>query len=207
MLLSEARTLVRTLLDDLEEERWSDAQIDQSLRLGHYQAASLASRYAPDVCREELSASTNASGALDLSGTPFFRILSVSVSSGSDRLVCRGVSAAQATSLYRSVTPLVIGMVAQPDFPAGPTAPFAWGGGAQSTAMDHFVAAYAAGQLQITEGTDSQGLARLKAELTDTLKALQGAPGFSCYPIRSQQLRSSVAWCLTSIGTLQLVRP
>lgn len=207
MLLSEARTRIRTLVDDLEEERWTNTQVDAALLSAQYEAILWAVRNGADIFRIESTITTSSAGVGDLASIKPLKVLAVQLVSGSDRVILKPLAAGQATSFYSAVQTLQVSHVPRPTFPAGPTAPFVWGSSAVSCPpVDSFMCLLAASELQITEGAQMPGLEARKAELKAALVTLVGIPTFTVQPLRSQQQRASIGWCATGPDTIQLAR-
>lgn len=207
MLLSAARSRVRTLADDVEAERYTDAQVDAALGTAQYEALLWAVAATPALFRVEATITTSSQGVADLTAIAPLKMLSVALLNASDRVIIKPLSAASITAPQRAVQQLVIGYVPQPVFPATGASAFVWSSAAVNVPpVDLYMCLIAAAELKIGEGEQPAGLDVRKAECLATLKALFALPSFTVMPMRWIQPRAWMGYCITAPNTLQLAR-
>lgn len=211
MLLSEARSRVRNVIDDVEAERQTTAQVDAALKAGQAEALLWAVSEGSNLFTLEASITSSSAGVVNLSSLTPLRVSGVSIRSGTSRFPVRPCSPMDVLETYAAAETLLVSYVPRPVFPASDSAAFVWSSSAVSVPpLDGLMCMIAASELKITEGEQLAGLEARKEELRKAAKHLIDIPQWTNGPGRASRYPSTrlsgVSWYASAPDTLQLVR-
>lgn len=204
MLLVDAIARIRTLIDDTDAERWSDAEVTTALTAAQYEALLWALAHGANIFSLEASLSSSTTGSVNLTTLAPMKVCGVMQLMGSTRVRVRESQSLDIGTPLTTVQSLVISYVPRPTFPASGASAFVWGNGAPCPPLDSYLCVLAASELKVTEGDELPGLERRKDELKAALQRLLNIPGFTVMPMGGRRCVAAFVWARTNLDTLQL---
>jgi len=187
MLLSAARTRVRTFADDRNSELFADSDLDASLASAQYEALLWAVNAGATLFMIEATITTNGSGVADLSSLAPLKIHNVALSSSSFRQTLNPIAPHDISGPYSGTQTLVINYTPRPVFPSSPASAFVWGSSIVSCPpLDLYMCCLAASELKILDNEVLKGLEIRKAEAQKAAMALISHPTWTSMPLRQR---------------------
>jgi hypothetical protein len=210
LTLTQARTRIRNILDDADDVKWSDDEIDSSLAVALEQA--LEEAVAAGVSGFEITESfaLNSDGYVSLLTQNPLKITNVAMLMGSTRMF---VAPSRRRSMLSTATgtsgTLEITYIPKPTFPASDSDVFTYGSTfPNSNTLDQYICFLAASELKIKEGEINPGLEQRKAELSLAVRNTCSNPSTYIMPYSntypSYQNRSYFTWILENGYRLRL---
>lgn len=208
MILTDARTRVRSLIDDADSELWTDAEVDASLASAQYEALLWAVVSGCNLFTQEADITTTSAGLADLSSLKPMKIVNVAQVTGTSRFKIPPIQLHDIAVTHAVATTLKVAYVARPTFPASGAAAFVWSSASISCPpLDQYMVCLAAAEMKVKEGEEAPGLDKRKAELRDAILSLVNVPGWHVRPMRKSSSNGlGIAWAMTSSDQLQLVQ-
>lgn len=189
MLLSQARTRVRTLADDTESVRWTDDEIDDVLGSALEEIIINAVSSGINLFEVTETFTVNGDGYVSLSSENPIKIIDVQQVAGNSRFK---ISPSRRKFMSSTVPGLAgitleVTYVPRPVFPATALDAFVYGSNFSSSSkvIDNLICVVAASDLKITEGELNDGLERRKQELYLSLANTCLIPGSYVQPFSS----------------------
>lgn len=217
MTLTEMRTLVRKLVDDVAQKRWdadgANTDVDEALGIAIPEAMSIAINAGSTRFRVTGVFSSTSSGGIDLATARPLKIHTVRLSSGASPNQVLDVipPAGQAayTGLHPYVETLSITYTPSPTVPTSGASTVTWGGGGDTPELDRLACFIAASHMKVIEGEENPVLERRKAELARAVATLPDSQSWVQVPSNGNVRRLWAArpfyWLLSGGNTMQLV--
>lgn len=206
MLLSAARTRVRTLVDDRNSDLFDDSTLDTALASAQYEAQLWAVNAGSALLMLEASVTTNSNGVADLSSLAPMKIHNVALSTGGAyRQTLNPIALHDISGPYVGAQTLVVSYTPRPTFPASSSSPFVWGSSTLSIPpLDLYMCCLAASELKILDNEVLKGLELRKAEAQKAVMSLIGSPAWTSMPLRLRRNSLGLSWAVTSPDSITL---